>query len=284
MKQILLPLLIICFFTSCRTNRYADRYYYVAEEPIELYEFPSFAGKSVATAAVGDTVSTTGVNRIQLGGPVPVEYKGYRFYAPNAKARFLSISKIKRSQSSVKPGITYAAHQQYGEPENDTAIATTNNASSLRNGFGLGFGFGTKRALQVEALYKRNRHMFRVGYAYQFSGQLGQLKGSRLSNYGTTVIGRSTYFVVVLAGYDFWLTNKWTIGIDGCYGSVGAYQNFSDKRFKAGGYHMISSSAPAYGYGGKVNFLATKLLMLSGGYNTLTGVNFTLCFVPYGYN
>ena len=126
--------------------------------------------------------------------------------------------------------------------------------------------------------------MFRAGYLYQFNGQLGKLEGSRLSNYGTKVIDSSAYFIAYLAGYDYWLTDKMAIGVNGCIGTNGQYRNYSDKRFKAGGYHMITQSELVYGFGGRIDYLASKLIMLSGGYNYLTGANLTISILPYGYH
>ncbi|GAB4035057.1 hypothetical protein GCM10028809_42700 [Spirosoma gilvum] len=85
----------------------------MAEEPIYLYEFPSFSGDPVLTASVGDTVSATGTKVIQLGGQVPVEYAGYRFYSPTAKARFLYIRKVHSKRDAMAPGVTYAARLRY---------------------------------------------------------------------------------------------------------------------------------------------------------------------------
>lgn len=98
----------MCYFLSgCTVNRY----YYVAEEPIELYEFASFSGEPVLVASIGDTVSTTGTKHIQLGGAIPVEYAGYRFYSPSARARFIRTVRVNSKKSAMLPGIIYASRQ-----------------------------------------------------------------------------------------------------------------------------------------------------------------------------
>lgn len=102
--RLLLLAIASWILTSCTTTRY----FYVAEEPIDLYEFPSFSGESVLTASIGDTVSTTGAESIQLGGKIPVEYRGYRFYSPSAKARFLRLAKVNKKRDAAVTGLAYA--------------------------------------------------------------------------------------------------------------------------------------------------------------------------------
>ncbi len=110
---LLLLTLISLTLSSCRVNRY----YYVAEEPIELYEFQSFSGDPVATAQIGDTLATTGAETIGLGGKIPVEYRGYRFYSPFAKARFLRVSKVRPKRDAAVTGLVYAAKLQQQKRE-----------------------------------------------------------------------------------------------------------------------------------------------------------------------
>ncbi|MVM29287.1 hypothetical protein GO755_04525 [Spirosoma sp. HMF4905] len=112
MERFILPLFCAAclFLTGCRVNRY----YYVVEDPINLYEFSSFSGQPLLTAAPGDTVSATGTKGIQLGGSVPVEYRGYRFYAPFARARFLRIVKVRSKRDAFAPAIVYTSRLRYG--------------------------------------------------------------------------------------------------------------------------------------------------------------------------
>jgi hypothetical protein len=112
-RPIPLLLAVACFYlTGCKVNRY----YYIAEEPIALYELPSFNGQPILTTAIGDTVSATGTETIQLGGPVPVEFAGYRFYSPSARSRFLRVAKVRPRRDAFLPGITYRPRQQYRDP------------------------------------------------------------------------------------------------------------------------------------------------------------------------
>ncbi|GAB3959148.1 hypothetical protein GCM10028805_54710 [Spirosoma harenae] len=48
----------------------------------------------IDTVFVGDTIYSTGSNFMAIGGAVPVEFKGYRFYSPNAKARLIRTIKV----------------------------------------------------------------------------------------------------------------------------------------------------------------------------------------------
>ncbi|AUD06813.1 hypothetical protein CWM47_36180 [Spirosoma pollinicola] len=70
--------------SGCTVNRY----YYIAEEPIQLYEFQSLKGAPLLTISIEDTVYATGVKQVGLGGSVPVEYKDYRFNSPLELATF----------------------------------------------------------------------------------------------------------------------------------------------------------------------------------------------------
>lgn len=118
MKYI--AMLLFLTLSGCTVNRY----YYIAEDPIELYESSDFSGKPLLTANVGDTISSTNVDRIQLGGTVPVEYRGYRFYAPYARARFLRITKIRKKRDAAIPAVVYASAQRRST---NTDIATPGN-------------------------------------------------------------------------------------------------------------------------------------------------------------
>jgi hypothetical protein len=107
MKTLILTLFCIgCLqLSGCRVNRY----YYVAEDPINLYKFSSFTGEPLLVAAPGDTVSATGTRGIILGGSVPVEYRGYRFYAPQARARFLRTIKVHAKRDALAPAVVYVS-------------------------------------------------------------------------------------------------------------------------------------------------------------------------------
>jgi hypothetical protein len=119
MKHAILVAVLVCsLMSSCTVNRY----YYIAEEPISLYEFASFSGQPVLTAAVGDTVSATGVKQIGLGGSTPVEYRGYSFYAPSARARFLRVTRISRKRDAALPGIVYLSRLRYSKPSNGNTL------------------------------------------------------------------------------------------------------------------------------------------------------------------
>ena len=239
--RLLTYLVLSCVFESCiksssekALKSTVARYSYVVSQQSPVYSKPSTKSASLPDLMPGDTIDILENHKKNRWNVV--DNNGLVGYA--YKPNLLSIKdKIPSKISTV-----------------------WNSANDLKGGFGVGFGYGTERAFQIEALYKLKRHMFRLGYVHQYNGQLGKLKGSRLSNYGTKVIDSNTYFVTFLAGYDFWLTNKLAIGIDGCIGSNGAYKNYSDKRFKAGGYHMITSSEFASGVGGQVNFLSLNSL------------------------
>lgn len=146
------------------------------------------------------------------------------------------------------------------------------------NGYGLSFGGSSGKAMLLGLLYRRNRVMYELGYTHQFNGQLGQLKGERLPNYGKYVTGRDTYYTAPIIGLSYWVSPRVAIGADFAFGFEKSFSNYSDKRFKAGGYHMIDGSAGINGYGGKLYYLVGNYFTVSGGYNTLYGGHVSLGF------
>lgn len=155
------------------------------------------------------------------------------------------------------------------------------NTANDQDGFGLGLGYSSNNAFLIDALFKRARLMYRVGYTRQFNGQLGVAKSERLSNYGTTGTGSGQYFVALTLGCSYWLTQRIAVGVEGHLGSDRYYTNYSDRRFTGGGFHMIDGSYAKAGIGGKIEFIVNKWLMLSGGYSTLTEINVTANFVSF---
>ena len=77
-----LKLILLCLVVLSLSGCTVNRYYYIAEEPIQLYEFQSLKGAPLLTISIEDTVYATGVKQVGLGGSVPVEYKDYRFNSP----------------------------------------------------------------------------------------------------------------------------------------------------------------------------------------------------------
>jgi hypothetical protein len=125
MKQKLLTLFVAisCLLSGCKVNRY----YFVAEEQIDLYEYASFTGQPVLTASVGDTVTSTGSKIMRLGGLEPVEYKGFRFYSPRAKARLLYTKKVNPKKDAFLTGVSYTTLKRRADsPASDDATIPSN--------------------------------------------------------------------------------------------------------------------------------------------------------------
>jgi len=148
----------------------------------------------------------------------------------------------------------------------------------VEKGYGLTLGGSSGKSFLISALYRRNRVMYELGYTHQFNGQLGSVKGARLPNYGKYVTGRDTYYTAPIIGIGYWATSRLAVAADFAFGFEKSYSNYSDKRFKAGGYHMINGSAGINGYGGKLYYLVGNYFSLSGGYNTLYGGHLSLGF------
>ncbi|GAB4021390.1 hypothetical protein [Spirosoma koreense] len=97
---------------GCHRAAQLNRFYYLADEPIEVYEFPSFSGSPILTIQKRDTISATGKETVHMGGFTPIEYKGYGFYSPFARASFLSKTKVDPKQEPVIPAVAYVARQK----------------------------------------------------------------------------------------------------------------------------------------------------------------------------
>ncbi|GAB3718105.1 hypothetical protein GCM10027592_60820 [Spirosoma flavus] len=109
MKYTYTLFFIVVAFTGCKVNRY----YFIAEEPIPLFEFATFSGISVDTVQVGDTIYSTGTKTMSIGASVPVEFKGYRFYSPRAKSRLISQTKVNSKKDASIPGLAYAPRKDW---------------------------------------------------------------------------------------------------------------------------------------------------------------------------
>ncbi|GAB3969587.1 hypothetical protein GCM10028806_16070 [Spirosoma terrae] len=144
--------------------------------------------------------------------------------------------------------------------------------------FGLGLGFTHEKVLMMDLHYQRNKSMFRAGYAFQFNGQKGKFVSEQKANYGRTIIGSGKRYMLFTAGYDYWFTDQFSLGVEGVIGSDVYYTNYSDNRFNGGGYYMNGSSEFAAGGGGKVHYRPQGGLFFGLGYNTLTGAGLSINF------
>lgn len=125
MKQTLLASLVIIssLLSACKVNRY----YFVAEEQIDLYEYASCIGQPVLTASVGDTVTSTGSKTMRLGGLEPVEYRGFRFYSPRAKARLLYTKKVDPKKDAFLAGVSYTTLKRRTDSPTSTDATIPSN-------------------------------------------------------------------------------------------------------------------------------------------------------------
>lgn len=198
MKSIYSLLLVVVsgYLSGCKVNPHSNvsqhnkvnRYYFVAEEQIPLYEFSSYRGKPILEVNIGDTISSTGPEVMQIGGPIPVEYKGYSFFSPHAKARFISQVKVDPDKDAMAPGITYLPRMRLRQEEEARKVEevaynkkliedaktewfgrVTTKASVLYEPYAVSASFYTIPAGQVLKIKRHNYNYWQV----EIEGKIG---------------------------------------------------------------------------------------------------------------
>lgn len=154
---------------------------------------------------------------------------------------------------------------------------STLKSKGIRGG-GIQFAYNTERALNFGVNFQYRRQIFSLDYMWQTNSKLGKTKGTQLGNYGQKGAGSGNYFEGVTFGYGYALSRKLGLFVEGTLGADKTYQNYSDRRFKAGGYNIIIYKEGAYGWGGSVRYSFYKSCFAQIGYNTLTGVKIGAMF------
>lgn len=128
MKRLLCSLILIFLFglQSCTVKRY----YYVMEQPADLY-FSQFSKNVVRNIQSGDTVATS--KKVALLASTPLEYKGYLFYAPNPQALFSYSKKIKRSQAKTKSSFLLTLADEAAARKANSSSTTSPRSSGYRS-------------------------------------------------------------------------------------------------------------------------------------------------------
>lgn len=163
-----------------------------------------------------------------------------------------------------------------------TLVFTVYFSLSASAQIGFRIGYAHPYSLTGDINFHANKNVYHLGGTYQFSGQLGQSKDDQLPNYGRTSLGGDSYLVLFDLGYSRWLTKRLAIGAEASIGSQRYFTNYSDKRFKAGGYHLITGSQFMAGLGGKATYRVWQGFSLFAGYNMISGVNGGIGWMPRG--
>lgn len=152
--------------------------------------------------------------------------------------------------------------------------------------WGVSIGYGSNKAFQSDVFYHVKASRFHFGFSHQINGQKGSPKTQQLTNYGKSVIGRGTYFTTFDLKYSIVTESQFSISIDGNIGTKKNYTNYSDQRFKNGGYYLITNRSPIAGIGGNIGYVWKNGFELTAGYNTIKGVNmdFRLTFTNIFYD
>jgi hypothetical protein len=141
--------------------------------------------------------------------------------------------------------------------------------------FGLGIGFSTKPTFTIYGQYQKKKNIFQIGFIRELgTGTIGPVKFSRLTNYGTTSLGSNNYIQGVNFGYSRFITKRIAFGVDLTVATNRYFTNYSDKRFKGGGYHLIYSQVKVQGVGVSAIYQYKKNYTFLAGFNTLRGVHF----------
>lgn len=128
MKKLIYPLILVFLFGlhSCTVKRY----YYVMEQPAELY-FSQFSKNVVRSIQPGDTIATG--KKVVLKESTPLEYKGYLFYARNPHARFSYSRKVKRSETKTKSSFLLTLADEAAARKISSSSTTSPRSSGYRS-------------------------------------------------------------------------------------------------------------------------------------------------------
>lgn len=148
--------------------------------------------------------------------------------------------------------------------------------------FGLRVGYSTSSSLLADMNWRVNKNVLHLGGTYQFNGQLGGAKNTQLANYGRTSLGGDAYLILLDFGYSRWLTNHLALGAEVSLGANRFFTNYSDRRFKSGGYHLITGSEFQAGVGLKGTYCFNSGFGFFVGYNMLSGANAGICYMSKG--
>lgn len=166
-------------------------------------------------------------------------------------------------------------------PSGYTSSQVDTPASSVRRksfgpGVGISLGYGTTNVFYGDLyILSASNNRFHLGITTELGkGTLGKGVTERKPNYGLTVLGAGEYFNALDIGYSRLIAGHLTLGGDLSFGTRSQFTNYQDRRFKDGGYHLITDTEFTMGIGAAVGYMFNTPIEVFLGYNTLRGVNF----------
>jgi|WetSurSiteA1Bulk_404760.scaffolds.fasta_scaffold23824_2 hypothetical protein len=140
--------------------------------------------------------------------------------------------------------------------------------------FGLSFSASIDKALGFNVFYSKKSNSFFLGFSEQLSDKKNTVVKERKWNYGLTPIGSGEYYWTIDFGYSRKIKKRLNLQPEISLGSRNYYTNYSDKRFKDGGYTLITSSEAIIGLGLNAGIFFQKIFEPFLGYHTIKKLNF----------
>ena len=135
--------------------------------------------------------------------------------------------------------------------------------------WGMSIGGSTEKVVFGDVFYKKALHYFHAGLSYQISDAKGEEKSERLSNYGLSTSGSGDKFYTMDLGYGCQIIDTLEVFLEVSIGQKKNYTNYTDNRFKDGGYHMINKSEIITGFGVGGSYSINKQFKIFASFNTI---------------
>lgn len=148
---------------------------------------------------------------------------------------------------------------------------------------GMSIGISTESVVFGDIFYKKAHHYFHAGLSYQMSDAKGEEKSERKSNYGLSTAGSGDKFYTVDLGYGYQIIDTLEVFLEISIGQKKYYTNYTDNRFKDGGYHMINKSEIITGLGVGGSYSINKQFKIFASFNSVRklGIGIRYIFKHY---
>lgn len=143
---------------------------------------------------------------------------------------------------------------------------------------GLSFSYATKNAGYFDLFYGQKDNRFHLGYTFQGTGQMETVVKKRKPNYGLTRIEDGEFFWTIDMGYGRVVRKNITIQGELNIGQREFYTNYQDRRFKDGGYSLVTDTKVVAGVGTNLGYIFNHFFEGYLGYNSLKRVVFGIRF------
>ncbi len=152
------------------------------------------------------------------------------------------------------------------------------SCNSFGQNFGIGLGFSTSNAFFGDVFYSINKSSFHIGYTSESNDATGKEVSVQKWNYGRTISGTGNYFSSVDLGYGYNIYKSIKVNIEMSIATQRQYTNYVDRRFKGGGYHMITDDETQLGIGGFLGYNVNNFDFFLG-YNSIRKMGFGFRYI-----